>query len=84
MISQVFKQEGAADCYLFVKPGQLTYWVLCSCLEGKKGYLGSGRSGPRCVSRFNENKWKFNKADEDEERDWEEGGVAVHCAVHNA
>ena len=34
--------------------------------------------------RINENDWSFNKAGEDEERDWEEGGAVVHCAVHQA
>ena len=61
-------------------------------LEGKKRYLRSGSSWPRCVAspeskinkRFNQKEWSFNKAGEDEKRDWEEGGVVVHCAVHQA
>ena len=94
-LSQVFKQEGAADCYLFVAPGFYKFtcclWSIWSDLDGGIRYIRSGSTGLRCAAnpenkidkRFNQNDWAFNKAGEDEEEDWEEGGVVVHCTVHD-
>ena len=51
----------------------------------------SGSAGLRCPaspeSKFNKrdniNDWSFNKAGEDGEENWEEGGVVVSCSVHD-
>jgi len=88
----VFKNEGAADFYLFVKPG-LVNWSICSDLDGKERYIRSGSAGLRCVASpeskinkckmFNLNNWSFNKAEKDEEEDWEKRGIVVQCNVHD-
>ena len=94
-LSQVFKQEGAADCYLFVAPGFYKFtcclWSIWSDLDGGIRYIRSGSTGLRCAAnpenkidkRFNQNDWAFNKAGEDEEEDWEKGGIVVHCTSHD-
>ena len=33
--------------------------------------------------RLNQNDWAFYKAGEDDVMVWEEGGVVVHCTVHD-
>ena len=87
-LSQVFKLEGDTDCYLFVKPGMVTPppWSIWSDLDGKERcmYIQSTSAGLKCAARCNRSDWSFNKAGEDEEEeDWEEGGVVVHCTVHD-
>ena len=85
----MFKLEGSAGCYLFVKPNE-SRWSIWSGLNGEKRYIKSGSSGQSCPAhqqnkfstRFNTNDWEFNKAGEDEEEVWEEGGVIVQCSVH--
>ena len=47
--AQVFKNEGAADFYLFVKPGKVN-WSIWSDLDGKERYIRSGSAGLRCVA----------------------------------
>ena len=89
-LSQVFKLEGAADRYLFVKPGS-SNWGIFSDLKGKKRFIGSGSAGLRCPARperkfnkrFDTNDWSFNQAGEDDEEDFEEGGIVVRCSVHD-
>ena len=89
-LSQVFKLEGAADRYLFVKPRN-TSWAIFSDLKGEKRFIRSGSAGLRCPARpeskfnkrFDINDWQFNKAGEEDEEDWEEGGVVVRCTVHD-
>ena len=86
--SQVFKLEGAADRYLFVS---YRSWEIFSDLKVEKMFIRSGSAGLRCPaspeSKFSKrsdiNDWSFNKAGEDDEEDWEEGGVVVRCIVHN-
>ena len=87
-LSQVFKQEGGAGCYLF-HDRSTCCWSIWSDFEGGIRYR-SGSNGPRCVANpqnktnnKNRNDWAFNKAGEDEKEDWEEGGVVVHCTVHD-
>ena len=96
-ISQVFKLEGAADRYLFVKSDRYSWgifwmnWGIWSDLKGEKRFIRSGSAGLRCPARpenkfskrFNHNNWSFNKAGEDDKEDWEEGGVVVRCSVHD-
>ena len=93
-LSQVFKQEGAADCYLFVAAALyklICCWSIWSGLDGEIRYIRSGSTGLRCAAnpenkidkRYDRNDWAFNKAGEDEAEDWEEGGVVVHCTVHD-
>ena len=89
-LSQVFKLEGAADRYLFVKPGKPN-WGIFSDLKGEKGFIRSGSAGLRCPaspeSKFSKigdiNNWSFNKAGEDAEENFKEGGVVVRCIVHD-
>ena len=93
-LAQVFKLEGG-DCYLFVKPGKVD-WSIWSDLRDKKRFIRSGSAGLRCPaspeSKFSKrfldesNDWSFNKAGEDDEedwKDWREGGVVVQCTVHD-
>ena len=88
-LSQVFQLEGAADRYLCVKPSK-TNWGIWSDLKGEKRFIISGSAGLQCPARpeskfskrFDINDWQFNKAGEDDEEDWEEGGVVVQCIVH--
>ena len=90
-LSQVFKLEGDTDCYLFVKPDMVTRppWLIRSDLDGKERcmYIQSTSAGLspglKCAARCNRSDWSFNKAGEDEEEDWEEGGIVVHCTVHD-
>ena len=87
---QVFKLEGSTDCYLFVKPDMVN-WGIWSDLTGENRFIRSGSAGLRCPASpeskfnksFNQSDWQFNKAGEDDEEDWEEGGVVVRCIVHN-
>ena len=77
---QVFKLEGSAVCYLFVKPDECN-WTIWSGLDGEKRYIKSRSSGQSCPAhQQNTNEWSFNKAGED---DKEEGGVVVSCTVHD-
>ena len=90
VVPQVFKLEGSTDCYLFSKPGYGN-WAIWSDLNGEKRFIRSGSAGLRCTARpeskFSKrcdiNNWQFNKAGEDEEEDWKEGGVVVRCTVHD-
>ena len=89
-LSQVFKQERGAGCYLF-HDRSTCCWSIWSDLEGGIRYIRSGSNGPRCVAnpenkinkRLNQNDWAFYKAGEDHVMNWEEGGVVVHCTVHD-
>ena len=89
-LSQVFKLEGADDRYLFVKPGK-SNWAIFPDLKGEKRFIRSGSAGLRCPARpeskFSKwtavNDWSFKKAGEDDEEDWEEGGVVVQCTLHD-
>ena len=84
---QVFKLKGSADTYLFVKSGD-SYWTIS---KAEKRYLRSGGAGIECPahpknksSRMLKTKnWGFNKTPEDSNEDWEEGGVTLHCTVHD-
>ena len=66
-------------------------WSIWSDLDGGISYIRSGSNGPRCAANpeskinksFNKKNWAFNKAGEDEEEDWEEGGVVLQCTVHD-
>ena len=88
--SQVFKLEGAAERYLFVEHGTIS-WGIFSDLKGEKRFIRSGSAGLRCPARpeskfnkrFDTNYWVFNKAGEDDEEDFEEGGIVVRCSVHD-
>ena len=89
-MSQVFKLEGSTECYLFVKLDDAS-WSIWSDLIGETRYIRSGNAGLRCPaspeSKFSRpldaNDWAFNKAGEDAEEDWEEGGIVVRCSVHD-
>ena len=79
----MFKLEGSAGCYLFVKPNE-NDWSVMSGLDGEKRYIKSRSSGQSCpTQQQNTNDWSFNKAGEDEEEVWEEGGVIVQCTLHD-
>ena len=78
----MFKLEGSAGCYLFVKPNE-NGWSIRSGLNGEKGYIKSRSSGHSCPAHQQNTKdWSFNKAGEDEEEVWEEWGVIVQCTLH--
>ena len=93
-LSQVFKQERGAGCYLF-HDRSTCYWSIQSDFKGEIRYIRSGSNGPRCVANpenkinkwLNQNDWAFYKAGEDDGYGrvmvWEEGGVVVHCTVHD-
>ena len=84
--------EGSDDHYLFVKPGW-TSWSIWSSLKAEKVFIDSGSVGQPCPAHprnapnleYDTKEWMFNKADDNdvENRDWEEGGVVLHCSVHN-
>ena len=77
---QVFKLEGSAVCYLFVKPDECD-WSIWSGLDGEKRYIKSRSSGQSCPThQQNTNDWSFN-AGEDDKEVWEEGGVIVQCTT---
>ena len=94
-LSQVFKQERGAGCYLFHDNSTVPTccWSIWSDFKDVSGmsYIRSGSNGPRCVAnpenkknkRLNQNDWAFYKAGEDDVMAWEEGGVVVHCTVHD-
>ena len=87
----MFKLDGSLDRYLFVYGGR---WVIRSSLEAKKALMRSGYSGQICPahpSNFSTSKpdldlniWEFNKADENQEENFEEGVVLLRCSVHDA
>ena len=89
----MFKLESSVDRYLFVKPGMII-WSIRSSLDAEKSFIESGSAGESCpahpsnLSRhkqsFNVNNWQFNKASENQEGKFEEGGVVVRCSVHDA
>ena len=89
----MFKLEGSVDRYLFVKPDDLS-WSIRSSLEAEKRIIKSGSAGESCPAHpsnfsrhkksFEINKWRFNKAGENQEENFEEGGVVVRCSVHDA
>ena len=84
--------EGSDDLYLFVKPDWLS-WSIWSSLKAEKVFIDSGSAGQACPAHPRNapnlaqgyKEWKFNKAEDNDvmSRDWEEGGVVVHCSVHN-
>ena len=86
----MFKLDGTIDCYLFLKPGTLN-WCIWPSLKAKRDYIMSGSCGQPCPAHlrnkindvFGHKEWSFDKAGEDSEPDWEEGGINVHCSVHN-
>ena len=89
----MFKLEGSADRYLFVKPGRVN-WSIRSSLDAEKELIHSGSAGESCPAHpsnffchqqsFKQNNWRFNKAGENQEEKFEEGGVVVRCSVHDA
>ena len=89
----MFKLEGSVDRYLFVNPLNL-YWSIRSFLDAEKQFIESGSAGESCPahpSNFSlhhpasqRNNWQFNKAGENQEEKFEEGGVLVRCSVHDA
>ena len=88
---QVFKLEGAFDRYLFVEPGYLN-WCIYPSLQATRDYIQSGSCGQPCPAHprnkrsdrgDNYQDWSFDKAREDSEPDWEEGGIIVRCSVHD-
>ena len=60
-------------------------------MESGERFIRSGSAGLQCPARpeskfrkrFDINDWQFNKAGEEDEEDWEEGGVVVRCIVHD-
>ena len=86
----MFKLDGTYDRYLFVKPGILN-WCIWPSLKPKRDFIMSGSSGQLCPAHprnkinkgYNLKDWSFNKAGEDSEPEWEEGGVKVHCSLHD-
>ena len=79
----MFKLEGSAGCYLFVKPYEAS-WSVWSGLNGEKRYIKSGSSGQSCpAQQENTNDWEFNIAGEGEKEVWEEGCVNVQCTLHD-
>ena len=89
----MFNLEGSVDRYLFVKPGKLG-WSIRSSLDAGKKFIKSGSAGESCPAHpsnfsrhkksFEINKWRFNKAGENQEENFEEGGVVFRCSVHDA
>ena len=87
----MFKLEGSVDRYLFVEPGGLS-WSIRSSLDAEKSLIHSGSAGESCPAHpsnfslhqqsFKQNNWRFNKAGENQEENFEEGGVVVRCSVH--
>ena len=86
----MFKLDGSPDCFLFVK-SNATNWTIYSNLNADARYLRAGSAGSDCPAhprnkvntRVNINDWSFNKAEEGEDADYEEGGVLVCCTVHD-
>ena len=84
--------EGSDDFYLFVKSGWIS-WSIWSSLKAGKVLIDSGSAGQACPAhsrnapnlREETNEWKFNKAEGNgvNSQNWEEGGVVIHCSVHN-
>ena len=89
----MFKLEGSVDRYLFVKPDTFG-WSIRSSLDAEKMFIESGSAGESCPAHpsnfsfhnqsFQQNNWRFNKAGENQEENFEEGGVVVRCSVHDA
>ena len=89
----MFKLDGSVDRYLFVKPGY-KYWSIRSSLDAGNELIRSGSAGESCPAHpsnisfhrksFNINNWEFNKAGENQDENFEEGGVIVRCSTHNA
>ena len=83
---------GSDDFYLFVRPGWPS-WSIWSSLKAEKVLIDSGSAGQACPAHTRNapnlaqgyNEWKFNKAEDHgvNSQDWEEGGVAIRCSVHN-
>ena len=88
----MFKLESSVDRYLFVKPDLLA-WSIRSSLDAEKRFIESGSTGESCPAHpsnfsihkepFQQNNWGFNKAGENQEVKFEEGGVVVRCSVHD-
>ena len=88
----MFKLEGSVDRYLVVKPDKLT-WIISSSLDDEKAFIHSGSAGESCAAHpgnfsfhkqsYKINNWRFNKAGENQEEKFEEGGVVVRCSVHD-
>ena len=86
----MFKLEGTVDRYLFVT---LLQWSIRSSLDAKKVFIESGSVGESCPAHpsnfstnqksYKQNNWQFNKAGENQEPKYEEGGVLVRCSVHD-
>ena len=71
------------------------WWTIGSSLDAKNALMQSGRSGQMCPAHPNNfstskpdldlNIWEFNKADENQDEKWEEGGIVLlRCSVHDA
>ena len=90
--------EGSDDHYLYVGHGWIS-WSVWSSLKKEKVYIDSGSAGqpcpahPRNAPNLKEGlkEWKFNKAPGNTPDEWDvgkgregqEGGVVLHCSVHN-
>ena len=76
-----------------MKPGYLS-WSIRSSLDAEKSFIYSGSAGESCPAHpsnfflhqqsYKQNNWKFNKAGENQDENFEEGGVIVCCSVHDA
>ena len=76
-----------------MKPGKLS-WSIRSSLDAQKMFIESGSAGESCPAHpssfsydnqsFKQNNWWFNKAGDNQEEKFEEGGVVIRCSVHNA
>ena len=85
----MFKLEGSSDCYLFVKPG-MSNWSIWSNLVGDKRFIKSGRARHDCPAHPVNNyggkdiiNWEFNKTVKTPSEDWEQGGITLHCSIHD-
>ena len=85
--------EGSDDYrYLYVGPEWVS-WAIWSSLTGEEIFIDSGSCGQACPahprnahnSREGSRDWKFNREDDNDvdSEDWGEGGVVIHCSVHN-
>ena len=90
----MFKLESSVDRYLFVKPGYVMIrWIISSLSIEEQRFLLSGSAGESCPAHpsnfsfhkksLKQNNWVFNKAGENQEENFEEGGVVVRCNIHD-
>ena len=90
----MFKLEGPVDRYLFFHPDDMG-WGIRSSIDADKALMRSGCSAQICPAHpsnfytqkpdLDLNIWEFNKADENQDEKWEEGGIVLlRCSVHDA